>query len=134
MNQPVAPKAEDISPFAVFLGLIVVSTGPTRVDAELHVRPELVNRNGVLHGGAIMALADVLGGLGTFSAIRADQTTTTVESKTNFFRPLPPGENVRAISEPLHQGARTQVWQTRILRADGKLAAQVIQTQMVLDR
>ncbi len=133
MSQPL-PEPQDISPFAVMIGLRVTAASATQVEAELLVRDDLLNRNGVLHGGAIMALADIMGGLGTFSAIGADQTTTTVESKTNFFRPLPAGEVARAISVPLHQGRKTQVWQTNILRADGKLAAQVTQTQMVLSR
>lgn len=130
---PKPPQAGNISAFAELIGLRVISASATRVEAELTVRPDLLNRNGMLHGGAIMALADILGGLGTFTAIRPDQSTTTVESKTNFFRPLGLGEVARAISEPLHQGRRTQVWQTTILRADGKRAAQVTQTQMVLD-
>ncbi|WP_112311789.1 PaaI family thioesterase [Pseudogemmobacter bohemicus] len=134
MTQPLPPLTGDISAFAALIGLTVISATTTRVEAELAVRPDLLNRNGVLHGGAIMALADILGGLGTFTAIRPDQVTTTVESKTNFFRPLLLGERVRAISEPLHQGRKTQVWQTSVLREDGKLAAQVTQTQMVLER
>jgi acyl-coenzyme A thioesterase PaaI-like protein len=36
------------------------------------------------------------------------------------------------VTEPLHKGRKTMVWQTRILREDGKLAAMVTQTQMVL--
>ncbi|SEB40524.1 PaaI family thioesterase [Rhodobacter sp. 24-YEA-8] len=130
---PAPPEASDISAFAGMIGLRVISATATRVEAELTVRPDLLNRNGVLHGGAIMALADILGGLGTVTAIRPDQSTTTVESKTNFFRPLVLNEVVRAISEPLHQGRRTQVWQTSVLRGDGKLAAQITQTQMVLE-
>lgn len=133
LPQPL-PTAAELSPFAAHLGLVVTAISAIRVEAELVVRPDLLNRNGVLHGGAIMALADILGGAGTFAAIRPDQGTTTVESKTNFFRPLAAGETVRAVSLPLQQGRRLQVWQTSILRSDGKLAAQVTQTQMVLER
>lgn len=133
MPETPAPPAAEISAFAGFLGLKILLLGPDRVEAELPVRPELLNRNGMLHGGAIMALADVLGGAGTFASLAPGQGTTTVESKTNFFRPLPPGEPARAVSVPLHKGRRTMVWQTSVLRADGKLAAIVTQTQMVLD-
>mgnify|MGYP005670582525 FL=1 len=58
--------------------------------------------------------------------------TTTVESKTNFFRPLPAGTTAMGIATPIHMGRRTMVWQTRITNEDGKLAALVTQTQMVL--
>lgn len=57
--------------------------------------------------------------------------TTTIESKTNFLRPGPVGATLRAVSEPLHKGRRTQVWQTSILN-DGQLLAVVSRTQLIL--
>ena len=133
---PLLPTPDQIAaeqpPFARLLGLRVTEADPDRVVAELLVTEALTNRNGQLHGGAIMALADNLGGTATFLKIRPEEGTVTVESKTNFFRPLSPGSLVTAIAEPLHRGRKTQVWQTRILGPDGKLAALVTQTQMVL--
>lgn len=119
-------------PFARLLGLRVTHAAADRVEAELPVTEALSNRNGNLHGGAIMAMADNLGGTATFLNLAPGQGTVTVESKTNFFRPVDPGDTLRAITEPLHRGRKTQVWQTRLLRSDGKLVAMVIQTQMVL--
>ena len=58
--------------------------------------------------------------------------TTTIESKTNFFAACPLGETIRTETTPLHRGRTTMVWQTRITRQDGKLAAIVTQTQLVL--
>lgn len=122
----------DQPPFAQLLGLRVRSATPERIEAELLVRAELLNRNGMLHGGAIMALADSLGGMATFLNLAPGEGTVTVESKTSFFRPVPLGEKLTAVTTPLHRGRRTQVWQTSILLANGKLAALVQQTQMVL--
>ena len=96
------------------------------------MREELANRNGVLHGGAMMAFADNLGGTATFLNLPPGAGTTTIESKTNFFAACPLGETVLAETTPLHRGRSTMVWQTRITRSDGKLAAIVTQTQMVL--
>ena len=124
--------AADQPPFARLLGLRITHASADRVEAELPVIEALTNRNGQLHGGAIMALADNLGGTATFLNLRPGEGTVTVESKTNFFRPLAPGSIVTAITEPLHRGRKTQVWQTRILTPEGKLAALVTQTQMVL--
>jgi len=121
-------------PFARLIGLRVLRATRDGVEAELPVTEALTNRNGQLHGGAVMALADNMGGTATFLNLRPGEGTVTVESKTNFFRPLNPGEIARAVTEPLHRGRKTQVWQTRILRPDGKLAALVTQTQMVLAR
>lgn len=119
-------------PFAHLLGGTITHISPDRVTAELPVRPELGNRNGVLHGGAVMALADNLGGTATAANLGEGQSTTTIESKTNFFGAIPVGDVAKAECTPLHRGHTTMVWQTKITRGDGKLAAIVTQTQLVL--
>jgi uncharacterized protein (TIGR00369 family) len=119
-------------PFADRLGMRLLEHSRDRVVAELVVRDELANRNGVLHGGAIMAFADNLGGTATFLNLPVGAATTTLESKTNFFAAIPLGEIALAECTPLHRGRSTMVWQTRVTRQDGKLAAIVTQTQMVL--
>jgi uncharacterized protein (TIGR00369 family) len=119
-------------PFANLIGLRVTAATADRVEAELTAVESLGNRNGVVHGGAIMAAADNLGGLATVLNLSRDFTTATLESKTNFLRPVPLGGIVRAVCVPLHRGRTTMVWQTTITRADGKVAAIVTQTQMVL--
>jgi 1,4-dihydroxy-2-naphthoyl-CoA hydrolase len=119
-------------PFAEFLGVRVIHISRERVAAELTVREELGNRFGILHGGAIMALADNLGGTATIANLPENATTTTIESKTNFFAGISVGDTAHAECTPLHRGRSTMVWQTRITRGDGKLAAIVTQTQMVL--
>jgi uncharacterized protein (TIGR00369 family) len=129
---PILP-AEQQPPFAHFLGIRIMHVSPERVEAEIDVRDELVNRNGVLHGGAVMAFADNLGGTGATANLREGQSTTTIESKTNFFAAIPAGQIARAECTPLHRGKTTMVWQTKVTRADGKLAAIVTQTQLVLD-
>jgi len=121
-------------PFAQFLGMKITHVSPERVTAELVARVELNNRFGILHGGALMALADNLGGTATTANLKAGQSTTTIESKTNFFAAIPVGDIAKAECTPLHRGRTTMVWQTRITRGDGKLCALVTQTQLVLDR
>ncbi|MFN3293251.1 MAG: PaaI family thioesterase [Gemmobacter sp.] len=118
-------------PFAQTLGLRIVSAAPDRVVAELPVGEHLLNRNGTLHGGAVMGLADNLGGTLTFLNLAEGESTATIESKTNFLRPVSAGDTAQAICTLLHRGRRTVVVETRILRGDGKPAALVIQTQMV---
>jgi 1,4-dihydroxy-2-naphthoyl-CoA hydrolase len=118
--------------FADLLGMKVTHLSHDRVEAELPVREELGNRFGLLHGGAIMAFADNLGGTATIANLPEGARTTTIESKTNFFAGIPVGDTARAECTPLHRGRSTMVWQTRITRSDGKLAALVTQTQMVI--
>jgi len=119
-------------PFATFLGIKVTSVSPEKVTAELPVRDDLNNRFGIMHGGAIMALADNLGGTATSANLKPGQSTTTIESKTNFFAAVPVGDIAYAETTPLHRGRTTMVWQTRVTRGDGKLCALVTQTQLVL--
>ena len=120
-------------PFAEFLGLKITHVSPERVTAELIARDDLNNRFGIMHGGALMALADNLGGTATTANLKPGQSTTTVESKTNFFAAVPIGDVAKAECTPLHRGRTTMVWQTSIRNAEGKLCSVVTQTQLVLD-
>ena len=127
-------RAHSQPAFAEFLGIKITHVSPERVTAELRARDELNNRFGILHGGAIMALADNLGGTATTANLKPGQSTTTIESKTNFFAAVPIGDVAYAECTPLHRGRSTMVWQTRITRGDGRLCAIVTQTQMVLEK
>jgi uncharacterized protein (TIGR00369 family) len=115
-----------------FLGLTVTSAEPDRVVAELIVAEEHCTVGHTIHGGAIMAFADTLGALGTVLNLRDGKSTTTLESKTNFFAGAPVGSRLVAESVPLHRGRRTQVWETRLTGENGRLVAKVTQTQLVL--
>ena len=122
-------------PFAGFMGMRITHVSPERVTAEMPVTEQLSNRNGVLHGGALMALADNLGGTAACANLPATGgSTATIESKTNFFAPIAVGDVAKAECTPLHRGRTTTVWQTRITRGDGRLCALVTQTQLVLER
>jgi uncharacterized protein (TIGR00369 family) len=118
--------------FADLIGMTVTDVSPDRIVAELIVRAELRNRSGVLQGGAVMALADILGGMATVANLPEGARTATIESKTNFFAGIPVGDTARAECTPLHRGRSTMVWQTRITRDDGRLCAIVTQTQIVI--
>jgi uncharacterized protein (TIGR00369 family) len=120
--------------FSKFMGIKILEITPERVKAELAVREDFRNRGGVMHGGALMAYADSLGGTAANANLREGQRTTTIESKTNFFAGIPIGDVAHAECVPLHVGRSTIVLQTRVTRTDGKLAAIVTQTQIVLEK
>jgi uncharacterized protein (TIGR00369 family) len=125
-------RQKDI-PFARLLGIKFLSATPERVTAEMLVRDELCTNPPMLHGGALMALADTLGACATFINLSPGTGTTTLESKTNFLAPVPVGMTVTAECSALHRGRRTMVWQTRIVSDKGRLLAIVTQTQIVLE-
>lgn len=118
--------------FAEKLGFEFVEASRDLLKATLLVRDDLCNGPGIMHGGALMAFADTMGAQGTVLNLPPGAGTTTIESKTNFFAPIRSGDTITAECTPLHRGKSTMVWQTRIETEDGKLAALIIQTQMIL--
>ena len=114
-------------------GIRIVSADKDRVVGEIDADERHLNNRGVVHGGAMMAFADDLGGTAARLNIPDEMSTTTIESKSNFFRACAPGR-VTGVAVPLHVGRRTVVVQTSIYDADGKLAAIVTQTQLVIPR
>jgi uncharacterized protein (TIGR00369 family) len=119
--------------FTSHLGIRFTETSADRVVAEMDIRDELRTVGGALHGGALMALADTVGATATVLNLPAGATTTTLESKTNFFAAGRSGL-LRAEATPLHKGRRTMVWQTRVTDESGKLLSLTLQTQMVLEQ
>jgi 1,4-dihydroxy-2-naphthoyl-CoA hydrolase len=114
-------------------GIRIVSAEKDKVVAEVDADERHLNNRGIVHGGAYMAIGDDVGGTTARLNIAPEMSTTTVESKSNFFRASPPGK-LTAVSVPLHVGRSTIVVQTQIFAADGKLAAMVTQTQLVISR
>ncbi|HXM55004.1 MAG TPA: PaaI family thioesterase [Candidatus Dormibacteraeota bacterium] len=118
-------------PFARTIGVELVSAGPEEVRGRLDWAPDRCTGASVLHGGALMALADTLGAVCAFLNLRPGESTSTIESKTNFFRAVRSGR-VEAVTRPLHVGRTTVVVQTDLHDDQGRRVAQVTQTQAVL--
>lgn len=118
--------------FSKLLGIQLIEATPERVVMDLPVTEALSNRNGVMHGGAILGLTDNAGGTASSINLKPGQNTVTLESKVNFLRPIRIGDVARATVTPVHLGATTQIWDIAITRGDGKLAAKVTQTQMTI--
>lgn len=120
-------------PFSKLMGVEVIKAEKDLIIGTLVVRPDLCTTGNIMHGGAIMAFADALGAIGAYVNLpEGAGGTTTIESKTNFLGAAPEGSTVTAETTPVQRGKRLSVWQTRIIRDDGKLVALVTQTQLVL--
>lgn len=120
-------------PLAVLMGITFVEASKDRVVATMAVREDLCTLGHSIHGGAVMAFADSVGAAATVINLPPEaKGTTTIESKTNFTGAAKAGATVTATATPIHIGRRTQVWQTRIESAEGRLVAVVTQTQMIL--
>jgi 1,4-dihydroxy-2-naphthoyl-CoA hydrolase len=120
------------APFTSFLGIEMVSASAHEVRAQLAWSQDRCTAGGILHGGALMGLADNVGGFCAFLNLPDGAGgTATIESKTNFFGPVR-GGYVHAVARPLHTGRRTIVVDTELYDDAGKLVARVTQTQAVL--
>jgi uncharacterized protein (TIGR00369 family) len=131
MAEPTIDALMAAMPFAQALGIDVSSAGKDEVRGRMDWAPERCTSFGVLHGGALMAFADSVGAACAVLNLPEGASTSTIESKTNFFRAVREGY-VEAVARPLHVGRRTIVVQTDLYDQAGKRVAQVTQTQAVL--
>lgn len=120
------------SAFTRVLGIEIPVCTPQEVVCHMTVTPEMANRNGVLHGGALMTLADTAAGTASFINSPAEISNTTVEAKTNFIRPVEVGDVLTARCVPVHIGRATNVLQVTLTRSDGKTVAVTTQTHLFL--
>ena len=114
-------------------GIRIIEADKDKLIGELDVDDRHLNNSGHVHGGALAAFADDLGGTLAGLTVPLGFRTTTIESKTNIFRACLPGR-LTGIAVPVHVGRRMVVLQISIYRPDEKLAAMMIQTQMVLPK
>lgn len=119
-----------LMPFALTLGIRLEKAGPQEVIGVLPLADTLATAGGIMHGGALMALADSVGGICAYLNLSPGYTTATANSSTNFVRPVRKGV-ARAVSMPLYVGRTMIVVQTDVLDNYGQLAARVNQTQTV---
>jgi 1,4-dihydroxy-2-naphthoyl-CoA hydrolase len=117
-------------PFATQLGMTLAQASPDRVVAELAWTPDLCTSTGVMHGGALMSLADTAGAIVAVLSLAEGQVTATLTSTTQFFRPVT-GGTVRAVAVPLNKGRTTITVQTSLYDASDKLVTQTTQIQAI---
>jgi 1,4-dihydroxy-2-naphthoyl-CoA hydrolase len=119
-------------PLAGLLGIEAAVETPEEVRARLTWREDLCTAGGVMHGGALMALADCAGGMCAYLNLPDGATgTATIQSSTNFLRPVRDGY-VEAVSRPLKVGRTVIVVETEIVDAEGRAVAHAAQSQAVL--
>ncbi len=121
-----------VSKFAALLDIEFERMTPEEVVCSMPVTEAMANRNGVLHGGALMSLADTAAGTTAFINSAPEISNTTVEAKTNFLRPVKVGDRLSARCVPVHVGSTTLVLQVTLTRGDGKVAGVTTQTHLFL--
>jgi 1,4-dihydroxy-2-naphthoyl-CoA hydrolase len=131
MTDELTAQLHAAMPFTAVLGATALKVGPDEVVLQLDWDATRCTSGGLLHGGALMALADAAGGWCAFLNLPDGATgTATVTSATNFLRPVTRG-HVEATARPLTIGRTVIVVDTELRDADGRLVARVTQTQAV---
>ncbi len=135
MNQAFDPELTDLlheaMPFTRTLGMEAIAADPEQVTVRGTWAPERCTAAGILHGGYLMALADAAGATLASFNLPPGAHTSTIESKTNFVRPVTVG-TVEVTASIVHNGRSSIVVQTDTHRDDGKLVTRTTQTQAVV--
>jgi 1,4-dihydroxy-2-naphthoyl-CoA hydrolase len=118
-------------PYSVALGITLDAATPQLVRGSLPWSPERCTTSGVMHGGAVMSLADTVGAVCALLNLPAGAGTATVQSATNFLRGVRDG-TLHATARPLHVGRSFIVVRTDLTDDQDRLVGQTTQTQAVL--
>ena len=120
-----------LMPFAAATGVVLDAAGPEEVRGRLAWTPERCTAGGLMHGGALMTLADSVGAACAFLNLPDGASTSTVSSTTSLVRGVRSG-TAHAVARPAHVGRSFILVNVEVTDDDGRLVAQVTQTQAVL--
>lgn len=115
-------------------GIRIIEVGDDYIRAEMPVDERHVQPFGILHGGASVVLAETIGSIASSLTLPEDRRAVGLEVNANHLVGVPAGQTVSAVCRPLHLGRTTQVWQTEIRRAEGRLACVSRLTTAVIER
>lgn len=103
------------NPFAQLVGfaLRLGRRGSGACNAALDVRAELLNPNGVVHGGALFSMVDTVMGAALFTTLEPGELCATVEIKIHFLQPVSKGK-MRCRTRLVHRGRRIAVLEAHI--------------------
>ena len=118
-------------PFAVHSGVEITEATTAGVTGHLDWAPERCTIGGLLHGGALMTLADSLGAVAAFLHLPEGAGTATVSSSTALLRGAREGR-VTGRAEVVNAGRRVITVRTELTDGDGKPVATTTQVQAVL--
>jgi uncharacterized protein (TIGR00369 family) len=120
-----------LMPFAAVSGVELDAAAPGEVRGRLPWAPERCTAGGLMHGGALMTLADSVGAVCAFLNLPDGASTSTVSSTTSLVRGVRSG-SAHAVARPVHVGRSFILVGVEVTDDDGRLVAQVTQTQAVL--
>lgn len=118
------------------LGIVFTDIDPKKqtLTATMPVNQRVYQPDGVLHGGATVALAESVGSCAAFVFLNKQQVVVRgIEISANHVKSVREG-TVRAVAEIIHPGKTTQLWQIKILNVDNELVSLCKLTTITLAR
>lgn len=109
--------------FTKLIGLEITAASGDEVLAELELRPDLLQPNGILHGGVHCTLVESLASVGAALWLGEDAGRVVgVSNSTDFLRATQSG-TLLARAAPIHRGRSQQLWEVRITDDADRLVA-----------
>ena len=116
------------------LDIKFIDVEENRVVATMPVTSKVHQPDGVLHGGATVALAETVGSYASFLSVdKNTQMVRGIEISANHVKSIKEGL-VIATAIPIHKGRTTQLWEIRIVDEQDKLISICKLTTMVLSK
>jgi uncharacterized protein (TIGR00369 family) len=124
-------KAVKSVPYAKLLGFELDEVSPGAATLGLKIRKDLMQNNGVVHGGAIASLIDTATAFAIIPLLTPEEKVTTVDLTISYLRPITKGR-VTAVAKVVRAGRRLFVVSAEVKDADGTLAATALSTYIKL--
>ncbi len=114
--------------FSELIGIEYLDDGPEHARARIAVSARICQPFGIVHGGAIAALAESVCSRSTYLAVADDGLLAMGQSNhATFLRPISSG-HVNAEASPRHRGRTTWVWDCELTDDEGRVCALVRMT------
>lgn len=116
------------------LGIQYTYVSQDRVEATMPVDHRTRQPFGILHGGATLALAETVAGLGSMILCQPDEFVVGMQVSGNHISSAHEGDTVRAVGTIVHKGRSSHVWNVDVFTSTNKLVSSVRVVNSVLKK
>ena len=116
------------------LGIQYTYASEDRIEATMPVDQRTRQPFGILHGGATLALAETVAGLGSMIICQPDEIVVGMQVSGNHISSAHEGDTVRAIGTIVHKGRSSHVWNVDVFTSTNKLVSSIRVVNSVLKK
>lgn len=116
------------------LGIQYTYISAERIEATMPVDHRTRQPFGILHGGATLALAETVAGLGSLVICAPDEIAVGMQVSGNHVSSAHEGDSVRAVGTIIHKGRSSHVWNVDVFTSTGKLVSSIRVVNSVMKR